>query len=139
MTINPREYDVDELRRGPGTDGDDPDGLVRSKQYGELAELDSRMADLHRPYLVELPETYLAEVRVFDWLEYLHEKTGFRGTLEAIRFYRSIGWLGADVEDRLEEYLRSFDGQADGAGRLESEDHRLSLVFIARLASMARD
>ena len=133
MTINPRDYDVDELRRGGGAD---PDGIVQTTQYGELAELEARMDDLHRPYLLELPETYQAEIRVFDWLEYLHEKAGFRGTLEAIRFYRSLGWLGADVEDRLEEYLRSFDGASDEPVALDTGDHRLSLVCIARLASM---
>ena len=136
MTINPHEYDVDELHAGPGPDGDDADGIVRSQQYGELAELEARAAGLHRPYLVELPETYLAEVRIFDWLEFLHEKAGFRGTLEAIRFYRSIGWVGADVADRLEEYVRSFDGEVAHAAALDSADHRLSLVYIARLASM---
>jgi len=141
MTINPSDYDLDELdSRRPAAFGkpntDDADGIVRASQFRELLEREAMADEIKRPYLITLPETYGAELLVFEWLGYLHDKAGFRDALEAIRYYRSITWIGADIEDRLEEYLRSFDGEVERGAGLDVADHRMSLMFIARLAAM---
>lgn len=135
MALDPSDYDVAELRTGRASSDDTgAEAIVRSKQYRELAERDALAECSDRPYLQRVPETYSAELLVFDWLEYLQAKAGFRGALEAIRLYHSLGWLAADVEEQLDEYLRSFEADGSTAGRLGPGDHRRSLVYIARLA-----
>lgn len=136
MALDPSDYDVAELRTGPAA-GDETgaEAIVRSKQHRELAEREAMADHLERPYLRRVPETYSAELVVFDWLEYLQSEAGFRGALEAIRLYRSLGWLAADVEEQLDEYLRSFEEDGSTPGRLGPAAHRRSLVYIARLAS----
>lgn len=154
MTMNPNDYDPDELRQ----DADPADGaflghsgiaapeegssvgadeVLRSNQYRELFLLEQATdrGNLEKPYLSGLPGSYAAEVVVFEWLEFLVDRAGFRRTLDVLRYYRSIDWLTEDAENRLREYLQSFDG-GGADGRLDRSDHLLSLVYIARLAAM---
>lgn len=154
MTMNPSDYDPDELREGnelhedeflgqPGMLGSGQAGpagaedVLRSNQYRELFLLERATGehDLQKPYLSELPTSYAAEIIIFEWLEFLVDQTGFRRTLDVLRYYRSIEWLTEETEDRLQEYLQSFDGGGSEGG-LDRSDHLLSLVYIARLASM---
>lgn len=122
-------------RRGGGSIGSDE--VLRSNQYRELFLLEQATdrGDLEKPYLLGLPGSYVAEVVVFEWLEFLVDRAGFRRTLDVLRYYRSIDWLTEDAENRLREYLQSFDG-GGADGRLDRSDHLLSLVYIARLAAM---
>ena len=161
MGINPNDYDPNELRNT----GDDSDGGVflgesreevgggpspgsgpnpvaanealQSNQYRELFMLEQVTGDggMEKPYLDTLPRSYAAELVVFEWLEFLVDRTGFRRTLDVLRYYRSIDWITQDAETHLREYLQSFD---DGGNdeRLDRSDHLLSLVYIARLAAM---
>ncbi len=102
MTINPRDYDLDELRkmarqRGNGMsdeDVPDPTGLdmglddsdeevlagssFRSGLYRELLPFLGGDAN-EKPYLETLPETYAAEFVVFEWLEFLLMHSGYQG------------------------------------------------------------
>lgn len=154
MTMNPNDYDPNELRDtgedpegmflggsregvsgGPGPMG--ADDVLRSNQYRELFLLErvSGDGDMEKPYLDSLPRTYAAELVVFEWLEFLVDKTGFRRTLDVLRYYRSIDWITDEAETHLREYLQSFDGGGN-AERLDRSDHLLSLVYIARLAAM---
>lgn len=155
MTTNPNDYDPSELRQ-PAVDGDGiflgadaaapsspgdrsaAEAAMRSTQYRELLMLQQTAgADgPERPYLESLPRSYPAELVIFEWLEYLVDRVGFRRSMDALRYYRSIDWITAPVERDLREYLTSFD-DSGGTGELDRSDHRLSLVFVARLAAMA--
>lgn len=154
MTMNPNDYDPNELRGA----GDDPAGaflgaggdsgtagigpmaadeVLRSNQYRELFLLERATGEdgLEKPYLASLPQSYAAELVIFEWLEFLVDRTGFRRTLDVLRYYRSIEWLTEETETRLREYLQSFDDGGNDEG-LDRSDHLLSLVYIARLAAM---
>ena len=150
--MNPNDYDPNELRDageapdgvflggGEGPTGAGPlgaDEVLESNQYRELFLLERTTGEggLEKPYLDGLPQSYAAEMVVFEWLEFLVDRTGFRRTLDVLRYYRSIDWITEAAENRLREYLQSFD---DGGSeeRLDRSDHLLSLVYIARLAAM---
>jgi len=151
MSTDPNDYDPNELRGGGeepksvflgssgngGRGGFGGDDGASSNQYRELFLLQqtSGGAGPERPYLDSLPRSYAAEVVVFEWLGYLVDKVGFRRTIDAFRYYRSIQWMTEDVESSLREYLTSFDGSGS-KGELDHGDHLQSLVYIARLASM---
>ena len=154
MTTNPNDYDPNELRGaeaggadmflGSGGNGDvsgaggaAADEALRSKQYRELFLLQQTAGGTgpERPYLESLPRSYPAEMVVFEWLEYLVDRVGFRRCMDALRYYRSIEWITEPVERDLREYLTSFD-DTGAAGELDRSDHLLSLVYVARLASM---
>lgn len=157
MSLNPRDYDLDELRkmareRGAADGEVDPEiglsavptdeGLTagssfRAGLYRELLPLEASMAEAGKPYLAALPEHYAAEHLVFEWLEFLLLHAGFKGATEALAYYESVGWVAEDVQDDLEDYLLGIDDQAATEDNdLEIDDHMLSLVYVAKLAAM---
>jgi flagellar protein FlaE len=159
MSLNPREYDLEELRKmarergGPTAEGDgDADiGLsavpteegvaagssFRSGLYRELLPLQAGADDDEKPYLTTLPEEYVGEHLIFEWLEFLLLHTGYQGATEALSFYESVGWITETVEDDLGDYLLGMDDQAaTEENDLDIDDHLLSLVYVAKLASM---
>jgi len=164
MTINPRDYDLEELRkmareRGErnGSLGDDeemPDpanlemGLTeaneevlagssfRSGLYRELLPFLSGESQ-EKPYLSALPETYTAEFVVFEWLEFLLMHSGYQGADEALAYYESIDWITETVQSDLSDYLLGIDESATNDDNdLSVDDHMLSLVYIAKLTAM---
>jgi flagellar protein FlaE len=163
MSINPRDYDLDELRkmarkRGGQTNGgaeaDEPDiglgsmgpsedefadagGSFREGIYRELLPLEAGSGDTTKPYLSSLPENYAGENLIFEWLEFLLLHAGYQGATEALDYYESIGWLTAEAEATLNDYLLGIDSQgANDGNNLDVDDHMLSLVYIAKLSSM---
>lgn len=88
-----------------------------------------------RPYLERVPSGYAAESVVFDWLGFLVEQGGYRETVDALRYYRSVGWLTEQAEDQLTEYLRGFPDSPAGES-LDVDDHQQSLVYVAKLSSL---
>ncbi|WP_135663722.1 FlaD/FlaE family flagellar protein [Halorhabdus rudnickae] len=165
MTINPKDYDLDELRkmareRGGATipvgdedveaetptSGLETGGLggdilgddgYRSQLYRQLLPMESMVGgELEKPYLRGLPESYAGELVVFEWLAFLLETAGFRGANEAIDYYADVGWITDDVSDDLEDYLLGLDEKAGDGEDLSIDDHLLSLVHIAKLTSM---
>lgn len=104
----------------------------------ELLRLDAAAGEMERPYLPRLPEALAAEYAVFEWLDFLARKGGFKRALRALEYYRSIGWIGEAAEERLREYLVGMDVERPRGeeGRLAVDDHLLSLVYVGRLASM---
>jgi len=161
MTINPRDYDLDELRKmakqqrpGNGLGGEeelDPaePGLALD-EAGDAPAGDSFRAGLYRellpflgadsaekPYLSGLPETYAAEFVVFEWLEFLLMHSGYHGAEEALDYYVDIDWITEDVQSSLSDYLRGIDESGTNDGNsLDVDDHMLSLVYVAKLHSM---
>ncbi|MFW5956405.1 MAG: FlaD/FlaE family flagellar protein [Halorhabdus sp.] len=166
MTINPKDYDLDELRkmareRGSATipvgdddieeetttPGFDTGGSLggdvlggddyRSQLYRQLLPLESMVnGELEKPYLEGLPECYAGELIVFEWLSFLLETGGFRGANEAVDYYAEVGWITDDVSDDLEDYLLGLEEQPGDAEELSIDDHLLSLVHVAKLTSM---
>jgi flagellar protein FlaE len=155
MTLNPSEYDAEELRsaarKGDGENirelkkrlaehEQSAEEAVRSGQLKQLLFMHSSASeeDLQRPYLAQMPGKYAAEITLFEWLDFLLERGGVKRSLEAIDYYETIGWVGSDAAEELRNHVRGFAGPADEDEHtdLEMTDHVLSLVFIARLASM---
>ncbi|WP_232688512.1 FlaD/FlaE family flagellar protein [Halobacterium zhouii] len=155
MTLNPREYDPEELRRAAQqTDDSDIRDLkerlseqeesveeaVRSGQLKQLLFMESSAGEerLSRPYLESMPGKYAAEITLFEWLDFLLERGGVKRSLKAIGYYESIGWVGESAASELRDHVRGFAGPADADDHedLGMTDHVLSLVFIGRLASM---
>jgi len=92
--------------------------------------------DMAKPYLASLPQSYAAELLVFEWLTFLLEEGGSKGMEDAFRFYRSIDWLTEDAEAGLREYVHGLDGSGNEEGSLGMDEHVESLIYITRLASM---
>lgn len=163
MTINPRDYDLDELRKmarqreshGNGVSDDDrpnPTDLdigldeadeevlagssFRSGLYRELLPFLSGESQ-EKPYLATLPETYAAEFVIFEWLEFLLMHSGYQGADEALDYYESINWITEAVQNDLSDYLLGIDESATNDDNdLSVDDHMLSLVYIAKLTAM---
>jgi flagellar protein FlaE len=162
MRLNPDEYDPEELRRMvTGRSASDDSGRERTSEFAfgesggpderggagealrgnQLEELfmhQSAGSDgaMQKPYLAQLPNEYAAERIVFDWLEFLVLKAGFKRTRETLRQYRLVDWITEGVEASLREYLVGFSADVENTRELDVADHQLSLVYIARLASM---
>ncbi|WP_081927466.1 FlaD/FlaE family flagellar protein [Halobellus rufus] len=111
--------------------------LLQPSQLEQLLVHETAAADgLAKPYLSSLPDAYVAERLVFDWLEFLVLNGGYKRTMDALRYYHTVEWLTEDIEAELQDYLVAFSGEVSTTREYEVEDHHLSLVYIARLASM---
>lgn len=172
MAIDPRNYDLDELRAAsvgqpsfggrdafPGddveadaatsestADGDD-DGTARPAASvafersiaRDLAAMQGEATDLERPYLPALPASLTAEALIFEWLEFLVLQGGRESVTDALDFYERVGWLGSGAAETLERYLSGIDDpRAEGTTDLDADDHRVSLHYVARLASFSQ-
>lgn len=147
MSIDPRDYDLGELRGEvdegfvyPEADRSRRDSgeALRSGHYRELLLLQARAegADLEKPYLDALPGSFEAERVAFEWLEFLVEKGGFKRAHDALRHYRTLGWLTEPVERGLQDYLAGVPESDPAETRpFDQSDHLLSLIYIGKLAS----
>jgi flagellar protein FlaE len=159
MSINPRDYDLDELRkmareRGreaggdevdetaiglggsvPGDGGASADSSFRAGLYRELLPLEAGN-DTGKPYLATLPEHYAGEHLIFEWLEFLLLHAGFQGAMDALSYYESVDWITEECESTLNDYMLGLGEQPSEGTNLDMDDHLLSLVYIAKLASM---
>lgn len=157
MTANPREYDpqqlrqaarektrdrdqdIEELRRDLAAESEETGEFPKS-QLKELILLQGGTdpADLERPYLESVPDQYAARLTLFEWLQFALERVGSQRTLEALEYYVDIGWLSESAEAELREHVRVFQDATveEGKHTFDTADHLVSLVYIARLASM---
>jgi len=114
-----------------------PGKALRENQLEQLLVHETAASgELSKPYLTGLPDAYAAERLIFDWLEFLVLKGGYKRTMDALRYYHTVGWLTDDVEAELRDYLVGFSGDVSDTETYDVADHHLSLVYIARLASM---
>ena len=140
-----RAYDFDEVGefRFDKPVRDRPRGrageALRHNQLEQLLVHETAAAggSLEKPYLSTIPKEYAAERVVFDWLEFLVLKGGFKRTMDALRYYLSVDWITEDVETELHDYLIGFSGNVSNTTEFDVDDHHLSLVYVAQLASMA--
>lgn len=88
-----------------------------------------------KPYLGRIPDAYETQVSMMQWIESLILKAGRERTLDALSYYRSIGWITGEVERTLKEHARTIaESTTNGSVDLTMEDHRESLTVIAQLA-----
>ncbi len=152
MTVDPREYDLAELRAMAGVDTPRSDADIdaprielpasesvhRGRLRRELLVLGEATDGLQKPYLGSLPANRNAEAIVFEWLDFLLTVGGFGGATDALRYYQMLGWVSEDARATLETYLDGFpDPRTSGDGRLTVEDHRESLAFVAQLRALS--
>ncbi|WP_101296397.1 FlaD/FlaE family flagellar protein [Halegenticoccus soli] len=90
-----------------------------------------------KPFLRSLPERRVAERVVFDWLEFLVAKAGTERVREALEYYRRVEWISEEVEADLRDYLTDFPAESDADSALGPDDHRRSLLYVARIAAVA--
>lgn len=155
MTIDPREYDPNELRGSAEGDKNvraikermaehehTAEDALRSAQLKQLLLMESSAPEgaLERPYLETIPGKYAAEITLFEWLDFLLGRAGVKETLSVVDYYESLGWLGESAADELRDHARAFEDPSTTGERreLDMADHVLSLVYIARLSSMGQ-
>lgn len=85
--------------------------------------------------LAQLPTSVAGQMEILDWLEKLLSVCSQEEALDALKYYRSIGWLSAESYEQLRTVLEGLDsaGPTDPEP-LRVDDHRESLQHIAALA-----
>lgn len=146
MELDPRDYDLRELRAAAGTETThrdlssmtDVDPAAFESPEAKLAfEVLSGDGPSSRPYLSGVPEGHLAELLVLQWLEYLVARGGVQGALKTLRYYRDLEWVDEAAETQLRVYLSALEEPRGNPPGLTAEDHRVSLTFVERLASLS--
>ena len=158
MSLNPRQYDVNELRALAGTPraaGDEAprersprspnrsqaEAAARSATFVETLQRQRGLrgtVECTRPYLQAVPATPAAEREISEWLGYLVDAGGHDRSRDALSYYGEVGWLAPAAADRLAERLPGFT-EPRHTRALTPADHRISLVSILRLVSCTSD
>ncbi|WP_049984248.1 FlaD/FlaE family flagellar protein [Halorubrum sp. BV1] len=165
MSLNPRRYDVRELRQIAGAPRVDADEAARERplrqpnrnraeqaarsaaftellqrQRGQRLAADEPQSDDagDRPYLRTVPASPEAEHELGEWLGYLVDVGGHLRSRDALSYYAELGWIDPDAVDALTRRLEGFDAPRYDRAFLPA-DHRISLVSIVRIASCASE
>ena len=165
MSLNPRRYDVRELRRIADAPRDGADGAPREQALRQpnrnraeqaarstaFTELLQRQRGLRlsgggsksagagdRPYLRSIPASPDAEREVGEWLGYLVDVGGHVRSRDALSYSGELGWVAPEAVDALRRRLEGFDAPRHDRP-FTPADHRISLVSIVRIASCASD
>ena len=165
MSLNPRQYDVRELRRIADTPRDSPDEAPRERALRQpnrnraeqaarsaaFIELLQRQRGIQlsdggtkpagagdRPYLRAIPASPEAEHEISEWLGYLIDVGGHVRSRDALSYYGELEWVAPDAGDVLRHRLEGFDDPRHDRP-FTPADHRISLVSIVRIASCASD
>ncbi|GAB3701739.1 FlaD/FlaE family flagellar protein [Halorubrum pallidum] len=167
MSLNPRRYDVRELRRIADTPRVDADEAARERslrhpnrnraeqaarsaaftellqrQRGQRLSADgdgTRPDDAEgRPYLRAVPASPEAEHELGEWIGYLVDVGGHLRSRDALSYYAELGWIEPDAVDALTRRLEGFDAPRYDRP-FTPADHRISLVSIVRIASCASE
>ena len=106
-------------------------------EFGHTTESED---DDARPYLTALPDEYVGDLLVIEWMEFLVENADVADAARAVRYYERIGWLAPDVARTLESYLVGFGrvnvAETDRPGTMElSQSHHVrSLEYVRSLS-----
>ncbi|MCL9815434.1 FlaD/FlaE family flagellar protein [Natronocalculus amylovorans] len=150
MGVNPREYDPTELRSLAGIAEPEvrstatvkksltAEESVRAQQFKELLALRTKKAadGLERPYLRTIPDTDLGRRLLYDWVEFLTLVGGHAEARTALRYYKQLGWITPAIQHTISGEVGSLPEPVH-ARSFEIGDHRLSLLYIATLASLS--
>lgn len=96
-----------------------------------------------KPYLAALPNGYVADLVVMEWLEFLVTEFGSDDAVRTVTYYGDIGWISASVEEDLLAYVGGFadvdevDPEETGPATLAIDDHIRSLTFLSQLTGDA--
>jgi len=150
MTVNPREYDAAELRKLAGAESVDesaggptqqrpkPDESIRDKQFRNLLALQSerqQLEQLQRPFLTDVPASDVGVDVYEEWLDFLVTVGGHDRAERALSYYRGLKWITPAAEAELKGLIEGFPEPAHDRS-LAAGDHRLSLLYVATLASL---
>ncbi len=102
-----------------------------------LAELSA--AGVSKPYLDRLPDAYTAQLEVFEWLEVLFQRADREKAIAALEYYESIGWLSERSREELIDVASGLSVSGPAGGSLGINDHRESLLYVARLAQRRQE
>ena len=96
-----------------------------------------------KPYLAALPNGYVSDLVVMEWLEFLVTEFGVDDAVRTITYYGDIGWISESVEEDLLSFVGGFadvdsvDPGETGPAALEIDDHIQSLTFLSQLTGDA--
>lgn len=115
-------------------------------EYTEAVDPDAESGDEGRrkPYLAALPNGYVVDLVVLEWLDYMVSEFEARNAVRAVQYYEQIHWISEPVKEDLMSFLEGFaavDEDADAAGPVEMDvdDHIRSLTFISKLTGDSLD
>ena len=150
MVVNPREYDPTELRNLAGIAEPElaeskpsaprltAEESIRAQQFRELLMLRTARATaaLERPYLRSAPRSDVGQRLLYDWIEFLTLVGGHSTARDALRYYRELGWIAPEIQHAIAGEIGSMPEPVHRRS-FEVGDHRLSLLYIATLASLS--
>lgn len=144
--MNPRAYDPDDLRRLAGVDPENPshpaatpsaDDRFRAAHLRALFETARNLPGeaSERPYVSAVPANPRADDVVADWLDFLVRRVGRDGAADAIDYYRRLRWLSDDAASDVRAHLVGVPDRPR-TDQLDAADHKLSLLYVSRLAAV---
>lgn len=147
--MNPRAYDPDDLRRLAGVAVEGPQSVSATPsaddrfQAGHLRALFQNARCLppeahDRPYVTSIPAIPRADAIVAEWLDFLVRRVGRDGAADALDYYRRLRWLSDTAASDVRSHLAGFPDHPEN-GSLEAADHKLSLLYVTRLAALDVD
>lgn len=116
------------------TEGDGDAGF----EFGNTT--DPEESDDAKPYLTTLPDAYVGDLLVIEWMEFLVENADVADAARAVRYYERIDWVAADVARTLEDFLVGFgrvnvaETDRPGTTELSHAHHVRSLEYVQALA-----
>lgn len=147
-SIDPIGYDVAELRELALARGDryvddgflwpEPPESSRTRgptEYDRPVSWTGSLDERQKPYLSRLPDDERGRHVVREWLQGLVDQAGSGAAVEALSYYESLGWLSEASREHLEEFTGGLTAAEPPDTRsLDVDDHRESLLYVARLA-----
>jgi flagellar protein FlaE/flagellar protein FlaC len=126
---------------GPADAEPTDDAAVESADAEPATTANSGQGD--KPYLAELPNGYVSDLVVMEWLEFLVTEFGPEDAVRTVEYYGDIGWISESVEEDLLAFVSGFadvdsvETEETGPATLEIGDHIRSLTFLSRLTGDA--
>lgn len=134
------DADVEGLRSRIADADIDASNPRSSERVRELLRIETGTDPEHleRPFLTTIPDQYAGRLTLFEWLHFVLGRAGVRRALEAVEYYEKVGWISGGVAEELRDHVRAFRDVAreEETTDLDRTDHVMSLVYVARLASM---
>lgn len=122
---SPRDSQVNPTTDGSGGLEREPSRLSTGSGDPELIPLD------------QLPNSFTGQMAILDWLEELLSVCSHEEAINAMDYYRSIGWLSDESYEQLQNYIGGLESATPADPEpLGIEHHRESLRHIAALTRL---